>query len=77
MRSAEEKIKRKSYQCSYYCSNSTCVAGCGKSQNNKRPIIIWHVYGGQADSQLNSLMSSLIGRKKKEGIKIQVGMVSK
>ena len=40
-------------------------------------MTIWHVYGGQTDSPLNDLIDEFNGTEgKKEGIKIQVGMVS-
>ena len=55
------------------------MGGCGKCQHHKEPITltIWHVYGGQTDSPLNDLIDEFNETEgKKDGIKIQVGMVS-
>lgn len=79
MRSTEEKIKRKVISVVIIVAILSTVAGCGKSQSRKEPITltIWHVYGGQTDSPLNDLIDEFNGTEgKKEGIKIQVGMVS-
>ena len=79
MRSTEEKIKRKVISVVIIVAILSTMAGCGKSQSRKEPITltIWHVYGGQTDSPLNDLIDEFNGTEgKKEGIKIQVGMVS-
>ena len=79
MRSTEEKIKRKVISVVIIVAILSMMAGCGKSQSRKEPITltIWHVYGGQTDSPLNDLIDEFNGTEgKKEGIKIQVGMVS-
>ena len=79
MRSTEEKIKRKVISVVIIVAILSTMTGCGKSQSRKEPITltIWHVYGGQTDSPLNDLIDEFNGTEgKKEGIKIQVGMVS-
>lgn len=79
MRSTEEKIKRKVISVVIIVAILSMMAGCGKVRGRKEPITltIWHVYGGQTDSPLNDLIDEFNGTEgKKEGIKIQVGMVS-
>lgn len=58
---------------------STVLSACGKNTGRKEPVTltVWHVYGGQTDSPLNSLIDEFnetVGAA--EGIKLQVTVVS-
>lgn len=54
-----------------------CCTGCGAKQETPVTLTLWHVYGGQTDSPLNTLIdrfNQTVGRE--EGIYVQVTSVS-